>query len=300
MKYVFQNKVEFYITNVCNLTCNNCNRFNNHRLTGWQNWTDYADTYQQWSNYIDLQNIVLLGGEPLLNPSINDWIVGLSETFSAGIQILTNGLRLNKTKGLYEALVNANQNNGTSHIGVSLHNINHFEQIRSNILEFLGTVVDEYGESTGNNKNNGIYYSARDCNNILVNVYMSDQFGTSAVIAKPDGTYALHRNDPNDSHAGCGFVLHKCYHFIRGKIYKCGPVALMPEFDQQFGLDITEKEREILNSYQPMTVEDWPNTGLEWMANLDKPIAQCRFCPTPADIQTQIIFPVIKNSIENK
>jgi organic radical activating enzyme len=297
MKYTFDNKVEFYITNVCNLTCNNCNRFNNHRFTGWQRWSDYADTYRQWSNYIELKNIVLLGGEPLLNPTINDWVIGLSETFESGIQILSNGLRLNQTRDLYEALSEASKITGHgAHIGISLHNTNHFEQIRSGILEFLGDITEEYGHSTGDIRNNGIYYSAKDRNNVLVNVYLSNTFSSSAVIARPDGTYTLHRSDAETAHNGCGFVRYKCYHFIRGKIYKCGPVALMPEFDQQFGLDITEQEREILNSYRPMTVDAWPESGQQWIAELDNPIAQCRFCPEPKDANQQIIFPVVKSS----
>lgn len=301
MKHTFENKVEFYITNVCNLTCNNCNRFNNHRFTGWQRWSDYADTYQQWAQYIDLKNIVLLGGEPLLNPTINDWIVGLVECFRSDIQILTNGLRLNNTRGLYEALLECKKiTSMVGHVGVSLHNTNHFEQIRSNILEFLGPIAEEYGHGTDIPRNDGIYYSARDVNNVLVNVYLSNSFGASAVIARPNGTYTLHRSDRDTAHNGCGFVQHKCYHFIWGKIYKCGPVALIPEFDQQFGLDITDQERQILNSYRPMTVEDWPVTGQQWIAELDNPIEQCRFCPEPKDTNTQIIFPVIKNSVDGK
>ena len=31
---------EFYITNVCNLSCNGCNRFNNYKFRGFQRWED--------------------------------------------------------------------------------------------------------------------------------------------------------------------------------------------------------------------------------------------------------------------
>lgn len=32
--------MEFYITNVCNLTCTGCNRFNNYKFKGFQRWTE--------------------------------------------------------------------------------------------------------------------------------------------------------------------------------------------------------------------------------------------------------------------
>ena len=114
MKYTFENKVEFYITNVCNLTCENCNRFNNHKFTGWQRWSDYADTYRRWSEYIELKNIVILGGEPTLNPTLPEWVVGLNEIFNSGIQILSNGLQLKHNPSLYNALVNVKDSNGFS------------------------------------------------------------------------------------------------------------------------------------------------------------------------------------------
>ena len=70
-------KIEFYITNVCNLTCSGCNRYNNYKFAGWQNYDDYADIIQQWSKKINLIKPVILGGEPLLNPTINKWVEGL-------------------------------------------------------------------------------------------------------------------------------------------------------------------------------------------------------------------------------
>ena len=57
--------VEFYITNVCNLNCTNCNRFNNYAFAGHQRWADNKEFYQQWAEILDVQEISILGGEPL-------------------------------------------------------------------------------------------------------------------------------------------------------------------------------------------------------------------------------------------
>ena len=292
MKYPFENKVEFYITNVCNLTCENCNRFNNHNFRGWQRWSDHADVYQQWSEYIDLKNIVIMGGEPLLNPTLPEWITGLTGVFNAGIQILSNGLQLKQNAALYNALA---QSIGPN-IGISLHNIDHFDTIRNNIKNFLQTPTEEFGIGINeiNSNDPGAYYSLRDVNNVLVRVHLSNSFSNAAVYKNSQGQFTLRDSDPFFAHEACGFAKYKCYHFIRGKLYKCGPVALMPEFDEQFNLDISNEDRQLLHSYQPLTIGHWPNRALEWLAQLDDPIAQCKFCPTT--FNSTMIYPEVKHS----
>jgi len=305
LKYTFENKVEFYITNVCNLTCENCNRFNNHKFTGWQRWSDYADTYRRWGEYVNLKNIVIMGGEPTLNPTLPEWVVGLNEIFNSGIQILSNGLQLKHNPSLYNALVNVKDSNGFSsgNIEISLHNPAHFDQIRNNIKSFLQPINEEYGTAINvahkynwdNHSDNHAYYSARDVNNVLVRMHLANSFHDAAVYKNNQGQFTLHDSDPIEAHRGCGFAQYKCYHFIRGQLYKCGPAALMPEFDQQHNLAISDQDRQLLNSYQPLTVDHWPDSAQQWLAKLDDPIAQCKFCPTITK-QNITIYPTVKGS----
>ena len=111
-------KLEFYITNVCNLTCSNCNRYNNFHFRGWAAWDDYADNLRQWAQHVHVQHPVILGGEPLLNRDIVKWVHGLRELWpsSYGVQIQSNGTRINQVPGLYEAMANGQGN----WIGVSI------------------------------------------------------------------------------------------------------------------------------------------------------------------------------------
>lgn len=288
MKYVFENKVEFYITNVCNLTCANCNRFNNHDFRGWQRWSDYAGQYRQWADLIELRSIVIMGGEPLLNASITDWITGLARTFGAELQILSNGLHLARVPGLYNSLIEASLYTKTiPSIGISLHNFDHFETIKQNIKEFLGPIIDESREHPG------IYYSCRDENNVVINVYVVDRFFDAAVKSNGSGGFTLHNSNPREAFNVCGFARFKSLHFIRGKIYKCGPAALMPEFDLQYPLDISSEDRDLLHSYQPLTLDTWSQQHQAWMTALDSPIEQCKFCTVSGEKQS--IFPVVKN-----
>jgi organic radical activating enzyme len=295
MKYKFSNKVEFYITNVCNLTCNNCNRFNNFNFKGHQRWEDYAEVYQQWSDLIELQSIVVMGGEPLLNPTIKEWVVGLADIFNCDVQILTNGLQLNRVPGLYDTIkAYANDHRKFIHLQVSLHNLDHFDFLRQQILTFLDGPCKEWGKYLNQpapkfHRDYQAYYTAQDKNNVQINMHVDNSFFTSAVQLGEDGRYRVHNSDPLEAHSQCGFVRYKSYHFIEGGIYKCGPAALLPKFDQQLGLDLTDQQRAIMNAYQPFTVEQVRQQGTEILTKIDQPIEQCQFCPT--QFTNNVIWP---------
>lgn len=278
----FTNKIEFYITNVCNLTCEHCNRFNNYRFSGWQKWQDYEHIYQKWSEFVVIPAIVLLGGEPLLNPTIVDWIEGCNRIFKCDVQVLTNGTRLNHVPNLYESqlLKIADIKN---HIGISLHSIDDWSEIHENIKTFLRGKITEEGPLVNKDPSCwGSAYTATDSNGVYINVYTNDHFNKSA-ITKIEDRFYLHDNNPTEAHAHCGFARWKCYHMIRGKLYKCGPVALLPEFAEQFSLQIADQDLDLLRAYQPLTVDNYPDFHQEFFAKLDNPLPQCKFCPTAKD-----------------
>ena len=290
--YRIPNKVDFYITNVCNLTCQRCNRFNNFDFKGWQDWKDYRETYEQWSKLVSLRAITIMGGEPFLNPTLKDWVTGLNDLFSIDVQVLTNGTRFLQAKAVYETMLYKSPiSNMQNHIGVSLHIPEDFEQVRADIHEFLKGDVTEFAKDQNSW---GAEWQFKDSNGVMINVYTVDKFAGAAIIPKPEGGYTLHDSDPEEAHSTCAFANWKSYHFIRGKFYKCGPSALLPEFDDQFCLDITDNDRELLHSYTPLTVDNYAEYHEEFFTNLDNPIAQCKFCP--ANHQMQKIYPIRKGS----
>jgi len=297
--HAIPNKVDFYITNVCNLTCENCNRFNNFDFKGWQRWSDYKDQYEQWGRLVDLKAVTIMGGEPFLNPTLIDWVQGINRIFGIEVQILTNGTRFRHAPDLYNALCFKHDTRPHNHIGVSLHNPDQFEKLKEDILFFLKSPVQIYPNGHKKNLWNSDYFFI-DCNNIFVNVYNVDTFHSSAINhslnfhTQTQKVFSLHNSDPFFAHQNCAFATFKSYHFIRGKLYKCAPVALMPEFDQQHKLHISDADRTLLNSYQPLSVDNFETYNQEFFSQLDNPIAQCKFCPEKYTFQK--IFPVTKGS----
>ena len=276
------------MTNVCNLTCDGCNRFNNFSFSGWQRWSDYEETYTKWAEYIDIDRVVLLGGEPLLNPDILDWVYGINRVFGRNVQILSNGTRINKVKGLYEALtVNGNW------MGISWHNPNTIGEFEQEVHKFLkGEITKVEKDHPANDF--GCDMMWMDENKVKIPLWIQYDFYESAIKQTADGKFTLHNSDPTRAHNACGFARFKNYHFIRGKLYKCGPVALFPEFDQQHKFEISDEDRRLINSYRPLSADEYPERGAEFLENLDKQLPQCKFCPESLEYKTRL-FAVSKN-----
>jgi hypothetical protein len=294
--------IEFYITNVCNITCTNCNRYNNYDFAGWQRWSDYETQYEAWAEKIRIQKITILGGEPLLNPTIVDWVRGLNRIWKKRVQILTNGTRLNQVPGLYDLMREFKQpNEGPNWIGVSVHNINELDQYFAEIRKFLkGSITEWQGRDTvdsrGGSATWGADYAFVDENDVHVHVWVYDSFYNVSVHRNQQGLLTLHNNDPQQAHDVCGMVKFKNYHFIQAKLYKCGPVALMPEFDRQHPLVISDEDRDLLNSYHALSVEEFDHRGQDFLANIDQVIPQCKFCPTKFVNQQLFATSKLKNA----
>jgi organic radical activating enzyme len=285
------NRLEFYITNVCNLTCNGCNRYNNYKFAGWQSWDEAEPILTEWAKKIDIEHPVILGGEPLLNPDIVKWIEGLRRLWPdrSGVQVQSNGTRINAVKGLFDVL---DPNTG-NWIGISIHDSNDKEEIFKRIREFLKNDVEE--SSDKNHPIGSDFQFVHRPTKTAVHAWMSNKFVQSNIIQRVDGSFTLYNSDPTVAHENCTFRIFKNYHMIHGKIYKCGPAALMPEFDKQYPFDISAEDRKLLHSYQPLAVEDFDQQGANFFKTIDNEIPQCKFCPENYDYKP-ITFSNIKKS----
>lgn len=267
--------VEFYITNVCNLTCDHCNRFNNHDFKGWQRWTDHAEEYAHWAQHLQFDKIAILGGEPLLNPTLLEWCTGIRQLWpQSAIQIVTNGYQLNRVPGLYQVL---QENEILLH--VTLHNQQEEHFVYGEVHKFL-----KGAQIKSRDDNKGIVLYADD-NRVGVWTKKEYLFVTSAVRQLDNGRLSLHDSDPDLAHSACTFAKNKTYHFVRGKLHKCGPVALFSEFDQQHQLDISAADRALLKSYRPFSADKFASHADQILEFLDQPLPQCKFCPQSYDQQ---------------
>ena len=288
-KHILIDRLEFYITNVCNLTCSGCNRYNNYKFAGHWTWADAEPVLERWAEKIDIRHPVILGGEPLLNPDIVDWINGIRRLWPrhSGVQVQSNGTRLDLVKGLYEALDPRVGN----WIGISLHADEHREPLFARIRNFLKHPVQETQDPADPI---GSRYQFLDTNKVKVHVWVNDTFVNSNIIEQANGRFGLYNSNPDLAHENCTYRRFKNYHMIRGKIYKCGPVALMAEFDNQYQFDISAEDRAIIHAPgRGLGIDEWDSRGADFLANIDCVIPQCKFCPETYDYKP-ITFSTLK------
>ena len=262
--------VEFYITNVCNLTCEGCNRFNNYKFKGYQRWDDYKEIYKEWGKELRVNNIAILGGEPLLNPDFTKWLTGIQNIWpDSRIEIVTNGYRLNYIKGLYDQL-NDNKN---LWLNVGIHNKQSKKLILENIKNFL---VEPLRFEYNQQNKYGQFLYITDANNVKIKVEYNWWFHQGALI-KEENKFGLHQSDVKKAHDICH--MKTCHHFIEGKLYKCGVVALLPKFAEQFQLQLSAEDKELMLNYVPLTIKNSIDEKKDFIQNLKNSIPQCKFCP---------------------
>jgi organic radical activating enzyme len=261
---------EFYITNVCNLACQGCNRFNDVKFRGYQKWADYADVYTQWSSQVSVGSLAILGGEPMLNPTFYQWADGITNLWPRTlVRIIANGFYLNKTQGLYDLLCSK----PNLKLWIGIHNKLHKKMIFDQVQRFLAPpLTKEFDDSVP--YQHKLY--VKDSNGISVIIEHNWWFHQGSIIKTQNGS-TLHQSDPYKAHNICN--MKTCHTFSKGKLYKCGVVAVLPEYHEQFNLELTPEDQDLLSSYTPLSAKDQFDQKKLFIESLSSPIAQCKFCP---------------------
>ena len=136
---IYKEKIEFYINNTCNYNCDNCNRLNNYHFSGYDRWQKYEDQYRIWKEKIDFGEITVLGGEPTLNPTLDEWIIGIRNFWpTAKLNILTNGTRLKywQKRNLFKILGDTD-----TKLCITLHNRSRRDELIKEICGYLSAPV---------------------------------------------------------------------------------------------------------------------------------------------------------------
>jgi organic radical activating enzyme len=306
--------VEIYITNVCNYSCTHCQSLNNFTFKGHQLWDDYREEYSTLSQKIDIETVQIIGGEPTLNPDFEKWVVGIAELWpNAKLQISSNGSQLGKiTNTIYQILSKNKGTLWLTCHDISIYN--NLLDFSKNFLDDIvadfqpdkdahdnwkvtyDTVKDsswpdcntieqfanlpepikkQFNETHKQNKQLHLRTVPRmliDKNGVEVKLDWSQTFTSSAVKLHEQRLTMKYDSDPELAHNNCNYK--SCHQINKGKLYKCPLVSVLPDFVNQFNLDIDDK-----NPYVPMSGSDDETVISNFINDLTQPIAQCKFCP---------------------
>ncbi len=89
--------IETDITDHCNLTCSNCSHHSPYVTKGFYDIKQFQHDIDKSSEFLSCNWFKLLGGEPLLNESISEYVTHLRRSdICKNIAIFTNGILLNR------------------------------------------------------------------------------------------------------------------------------------------------------------------------------------------------------------
>ena len=236
-------KFEIHLTEHCNLNCKYCSHFSPLANEEYLSLEEYERDLSRLSHLFggQMQQIKLLGGEPLLHPQINSFMEVSRKYFTdAVIKILTNGTLLHK---MDDEFWKTCHDTGT-HILHSKYPISYDEaKIVEKALKFQ-VLIEMADQMEGNES--GI--------ETMVHEPIDVEGKQNAII----NFYACTR--PNS-----------CITLKHGKLYTCNRAAHMHILKDYFGLDIKIEESNGIDIYKAGTAQEI----LEYMI---KPIPMCVYC----------------------
>jgi len=101
--------IEYHLTNHCNLNCKGCAHFAPIAEPWFADIKSFESDIKQLLTKVDIEHLILFGGEPLLHHSISNFIILARELLpKAKISILTNGILLLKTLGKIKDILKNN------------------------------------------------------------------------------------------------------------------------------------------------------------------------------------------------
>jgi organic radical activating enzyme len=262
--------LEIMLTSACNLSCRGCTTFSDLKHQGYIPWTQGKSWLEAWIPRLDLQAVGIIGGEPLMNPDIQEYIQGIRDLLpNAQIRMVTNGLLLEKHFDIVDLLDSV----GNAVLKISHHvDTPELTNIINRVMQYKPwTPINEFG----------------------INRFIAPS-GLRFQIARPEQFFKTFRNEyenmmPHSNHPVDAFELcvqKRCPMLLDGKIWKCGTLALTPRVLQRMGSPNIENW---LPYIDPGLDANCNEKELEaFVANFGKPNKLCAQCPSGQDTESLI------------
>lgn len=278
--------VQFYISHTCNLACPGCISFNNFAISGHEAWKDNRESTKKWAETIKPTDLTVIGGEPLTNPDVDNWVKGLREFFPTvkDYKICTNGLLLKKFK---------NEIRDWWSLGVVLEISAHTKKQLDIILQDLDKLFEGMHVKRHCDKKPidmpSYYINEYDIiyiwnNKPIVIISFEYQFYEWGARKISRDTIYLYNNDPGKAHTACD--IYDCHYIYKGELYKCGTLVGAKELLKKYNLD--DNNKKLIEDYTPINLDD-PKLQEKIQKLTDTALKQCSMCPTKEENQSRQI-----------
>jgi organic radical activating enzyme len=263
--------VEMMTTQFCNISCTGCTNYSDLLHKGFLTWQQAEQEIAPWLQRVTIPDFGIFGGEPLTNPDIRAWILGVRKLLpDAQIRFTTNGLLLEKNFDIVELLEQVG--NCVFKIAVHKHDAALERVIQCIFDKYDWQPVTEFG----------------------VNRYRTDN-GFRFHLSRPKIFWKTFKNDynnmePHNSNPKQAFEIccqKTCPLLYNGKIYKCSTSGLLKDVLKRYSYPNREKwEAYLIDGLAPDCSESELSAFLD---NFGQTASMCAMCPTKHDVKSQII-----------
>jgi uncharacterized Fe-S cluster-containing radical SAM superfamily protein len=263
--------LETMVTQACNLACEGCSNYSDLPHKGFVSWRHGKKSISRWLERIDIPDFGILGGEPLMHPRIEDWILGLRELLpTSQIRFTTNGLLLEKKFHVVKLL----EEIGNCVFKIAIHvNDPDLEKIIQKIYDsYDWEPVTEFGVERHTTGNRFRFHVKRP--DIFWKIYQGKYENMMP-----------HHSVPGEAFEIC--CQQTCPLLYQDRIYKCSTNGLLRDTLSKAGNPNWEEWQPYLNDGIGV---DCPDQALEsFLSNFGKPHRVCGMCPSKSYSDSKLI-----------
>ena len=242
--------IEMDIAHACNLHCRNCSHYSNYGLKGVVPLAQGIPWLSAVSKRLRPKTFYLLGGEPVLNRQLCDYLWLASELWpDIERGMVSNGLLLDRQPDLRPTLA------ATGSILQISHHTQPPDQYRAAIAK-ARAMADQHGVKLIVRENRVLFYST----------YRGEG---AAMRPFDDGS-------PARSWAACCEKF--CLTLFRGRLWKCPPIAYLRLVSEKFGLDSVPEWQPYL-AYAGLDVHSSKEQYKTFLNANFAPESICGMCP---------------------
>ncbi len=254
--------LEIHVTHKCNLTCEGCLHFTNHRHAGTLSIEDLRKSMSLWNKRLIPKMFALLGGEPCLHRDLADVVYMTREMWPdprTSMELVSNGLLLHLHPDLPSALADT-----ATSLSLSIHSNGsispRYQEKISRSLDLVRRWQREYGIEV-------------TTNSAVSWIRGYDGFGNDMM--------PFEDNNPRKSWDNC-VTGQQCFQLFEDRLWKCAPLAYLKLQDRKF--ELSEKWKPYLG-YEPLVPGCTDEEIVEFFDR--KAESACGMCPSNPQVFTK-------------
>jgi len=263
--------LETMITQSCNLSCLGCTNYSDLTHRDWVSWDQGRDELSLWLQRIDILDFGIMGGEPLLNPEVRQWLRGIRDLLpNSQIRFTTNGILLSRNLDLIDLCAEL----GNCVFKITVHKTsNDLEnQIKYIKERYQWRSIREYGIDRLVTNNNFKFQVNRP--NTFLKTYQHTYDNMLPWDSNPDESFNI-----------C--IQQTCPLLYKGKIYKCSSSGLIKEVLLRTTTPNWDKWQPYINTGLTTDCSELDLTN--FINNFGKPHTVCGQCPSKQHTDSLIL-----------